>query len=65
MIFIYSYSFNYVVFLRRSNVVVQVSVVLKRTVVDSDLISTTSGCHFYAESELVVSHQLMLLNSVH
>ena len=38
MIFIYSYSFNYVVFLRRSSVVVQVSVVLKRTVVDSDLI---------------------------
>ena len=42
--------------------VVRVSVVLKRTVVDSDL---TCGGHFYAESELVVSHQLTLLNSVH
>ena len=44
--------------------VVRVSVVLKRTVVDSDLIFDNLWWS-YAESELVVSHQLTLLNSVH
>ena len=62
MIFIYSYSFNHVVFLRRSNVVVQVSVVLKRTVVDSDLIFDNFWLSFLCRIRVSC---LMLLNSVH